>query len=113
MQFGLHDSQVSQVASEIAARSLGIPNLAPSVLPLFQVAERVAPYDGSAVVVYDVGGTATPQTNTAPERDNGVHEAVRRLDAAQRQIDAFLRPDGTIQNYCDGPCVFRNVPGVE
>ena len=113
MQFGLHDSQVSQVASEIAARSLGIPNLAPTVLPLFQVAERVAPYDGSAVVVYDVGGTATPQTNTAPERDNGVHEAVRRLDAAQRQIDAFLRPDGTIQNYCDGPCVFRNVPGVE
>ena len=50
--------------------------------------------------------TPAPGTNTAPERDNGVHEAVRRRDA-------FLRPDGTIQNFCDGPCTFRNVPGVE
>ncbi len=113
MQFGLQDSQVSQVGSEIEARSLGIPNLAPTVLPLFQVPERPAPFDGSAFVVYDVGASPAPLTNTPPERDNGVHEAVRRLDAAQRQIDAFLRPDGTIRNFCDGPCAFDDVPGVE
>ena len=29
---------------------------------------------------------------------------VRQLDAAQRQIDAFLRPDGRIEQFCDGPC---------
>ncbi len=51
-------------------------------------------------------------TNTPPSFDNGVHEAVRRLDAAQRQIDAFLRPDGTVQSFCNGACVFSNVPGV-
>jgi hypothetical protein len=79
---------------------------------LFQVPEMPAPFDGSAFVVYDVNGAPPPLTNTAPTMDNGVHEAVRRLDAAQRQIDAFLRGDGTVQNFCDGACVFQNVPGV-
>jgi hypothetical protein len=114
MQMGLHDWQVSNLASEIEARSLGIPNLAPSALPLFDVPEMAAPFDGSAFVPYDVGGLPEPLTNIPPGTgdDNGVHEAVRRLDAAQQQIDAFLRPDGTVQNFCDGPCVFQNVPGV-
>ena len=64
-------------------------------------------------MIYDVNGTVPPLTNTPPETENGVHEAVRRLDAARRQIDAFLRPDGLVENFCDGPCFFRDVPGVE
>jgi hypothetical protein len=112
LQIGLHDSQVPNIGSEIEARSLGLLNLAPTALPLFQVPEMMAPFDGSAFIPYDVGGTPEPLVNIPPDSDNGVHEAVRRLDAAQRQIDAFLRPDGTVQNFCTGPCVFQNVPGV-
>ena len=112
MQNGLHDSQVGNLATQIEVRSLGIPNLSPTALSLFQVPEMPAPIDGSAFVPYDVGGKPESLTNTPPDSDNGVHEAVRRLDAAQRQIDAFLRPDGSVQNFCDGACVFQNVPGV-
>jgi hypothetical protein len=65
------------------------------------------------LVPYDVNATLTPLTNAPPDSDNGVHEAVRRLDAAQRQVDAFLRPDGRVENYCDGPCFFTGVPNVE
>ena len=81
--------------------------------PQVLIPEMAAPFDGSAWVPYDVGGTPVPLDNTAPPAENGVHEAVRRLDAAQRQIDAFLRPDGTVQNFCPGACVFSDVPGVE
>lgn len=112
MQIGLHDSQVPNLATEIQARSLGIPMPAPSAWPLFQVPEMTAPFDGSAMVPYDVSATPEPLTNTPPLFDNGVHEAIRRLDAAQSQIDAFLRPDGVVQNFCDGPCVFYDVPNV-
>ncbi len=113
MQIGIYDSQVTNIGSTIQARSLGLPNLAPTVLPLFGVPEMRAPFDGSAFVPYDVNATATPLTNLPPAADNGVHEAVRRLDAAQRQIDAFLRPDGRIENFCPGPCFFTGVPDVE
>lgn len=113
LQNGINDSQVSHVATEIQARSLGIPAVAPSAYPAFGVAEMAAPFDGSAWVPYDVTSTPPPLTNTPPSFENGVHEAIRRLDAAQRQIDAFLRPDGMVRNFCEGPCVFTNVPGVE
>jgi len=114
MQVGVHDSQVPNLGSEIQVRSLGIPVPAPSALPLFQVPEMTAPFDGSAFVPYDVSATPEPLTNTPPPGgDNGVHEAIRRLDAAQSQIDAFLRPDGTVQNFCPGACIFHDVPGVD
>ena len=112
MQIGLYDSQVSNIATTIEARSFGIPNLAPTILPLFGVPEMEAPFDGSAFVPYDVNAVVSPLTNTPPAGENGVHEAVRRLDAARRQIDAFLRPDGRVENFCDGPCFFMDVPNV-
>jgi hypothetical protein len=112
LQTGINDSQVSQVAAVIQVRSLGIPAVAPSANPVFGISEMEPPFDGSAWVPYDVSSTPPPLTNTAPPFENGVHEAVRRLDAAQLQIDAFLRPDGTVQNFCGGPCKFTDVPGV-
>src|SRR5262249_49953079 len=81
LQIGLHDSQVGNLGSEIEARSLGLKNVLPTALSLFQVPEMAAPFDDSAFVPYDVGGKPEPLTNTPPDTDNGVHEAVRRLDA--------------------------------
>lgn len=112
MQVGINDSQVSHVAAEIQARSLGIPTTAPSAHPVFGIPEVEAPFAGSAYVPYDVGGVAPPLTADPPTVENGVHEAVRRLPAAQMQINAFLRPDGRIENFCDGACTFENVPNV-
>ncbi|HVM95769.1 MAG TPA: hypothetical protein VMT89_05240, partial [Candidatus Acidoferrales bacterium] len=113
MQNGINDSQVAHIATVIQARSLGIPAVAPSVYPSFGIPEMEPPFDGSAWNPYDVHGSPPPLANLPPAFENGVHEAVRRLDAAQRQIDAFLRPDGTVQSFCGGPCSFTNVPNVQ
>lgn len=113
LQAALHDSQMTNVATEIAARSLAIAAVAPSVVPWFQIRERQPPFDGSAVALYDLNGTPAPLTNVPPATDNGVHDALLRLDAAQRQADAFLRPDGRVESFCDGPCFFRDLPGVD
>jgi hypothetical protein len=109
---GLEDSQVSHYSVVVQVRSLGIPALAPSAYPSFGIPEMAAPFDGSAWVPFDLGAVPGPLTNESPSIENGVHEAVRRLDAAQRQLDAFLRPDGMVINPCEGPCSFRGVPGV-
>ena len=112
LQVGVQDSQVSHVAAEIQARSMGLPTTAPSARPVFGIPEIEAPFDGSAFIPYEVGGLPAPLTNEAPLIENGVHEAVRRLPEAQMQIDAFLRPDGQIVNFCDGACAFEDVPNV-
>jgi len=109
---GIDDSQVSHYSVEVQVRSLGIPAMAPSAHPAYGIAEMAAPFDGSAWVPFDLNAVPLPLTNDQPEIENGVHEAVRRLDAAQLQLDAFLRPDGLVQNFCGGACAFRNVPGV-
>lgn len=112
-QVGVNDSQVSYIAAEIQARSLGIPTIDPPAFDLFGIPALTPPFDGSAFVEYDVNGAAAPLTNTPPPHDNGVHEAIRRLHVAQQQIDAFLRPDGRVESFCGGPCRFVNVPNVD
>jgi len=44
-----------------------------------------------------------PLTNTPPTFNNRAHGSTG-VPAAGAQIDAFLRPDGRIENFCDGPC---------
>jgi hypothetical protein len=47
------DSQVSNVATEIAVRSLGIPQIAPPLRSFFDVPESATPVDGSALQEID------------------------------------------------------------
>jgi hypothetical protein len=101
-QVGKEDAQVPNISSDAAARTVGLPVLSTSAVHPWglSVAE---PGAVSAMVYYDLGAPPQPPTN-APGMENHVHGDQRGLDAAQRQIDAFLRDGGTIQNFCDGDC---------
>lgn len=57
--------------------------------------------DNPARTVCDSG--VPPLSNTAPRFNNRAHGSTGNLTTAA-QIDAFLRPNGSIQNFCDGPC---------
>ncbi len=104
-QVGLNDAQVPNVASDMAIRTMGIPQFVPTVHEVWGSEEVTdARADGSVAQYWDCGDDPVPEGNAAPDEDQGCHENTRRFASAMGQMDAFWQPDGTAQNLCQGPC---------
>jgi hypothetical protein len=73
------DSQVSNLATEIALRSLGIPQVSPALHSFFDVPEVAAPIDGSAFVEIDWGRCGR-RCNVPGEDDAGDAECTTDAD---------------------------------
>lgn len=101
---GKNDALVTNIASDMAARTAGFPLVTPALAPVWGLEERAAPYDGSGYVYYDAGDPEVPFGNRPPEEDGGIHGDLRKISAHMAQVDAFLRPGGQIVHTCDGPC---------
>jgi hypothetical protein len=114
------DHQVSNQASEILARTLGIPQLLGSLQQglagIPDVAEGPSGLD-SALVTYDTGsfdvfdagldGVTPGLSNTIVSPDKCDPHGYRfPIPASLDQLLEFLQPGGTIFNYCtdDGVC---------
>jgi hypothetical protein len=117
MTVAFMDLQVSNQASEIMARSLGIPNLVGSIqeqLPAIPDADAGAEGLDSALVIYDVGDLdpfdpayepfRPPLANRIVEDNKCDPHGLPRLSipASIEQLRAFLRPGGRIFNFCTG-----------
>jgi hypothetical protein len=101
-QVGLYDADTTNVASEIAGRTLGLSELTPTAHAVWGLPAAAPPLD-SGFVVYDEGA-APIGDDTLPPAENGVHERVRRDPRAQAQIVAFLRAGGSVIDTCAGAC---------
>jgi len=104
-QIGIADAQVPNLSSHLCARIADLPLLSPTNRAIPGVSEAEGPLS-SAMVEFDFhipepypGLYAEP-----PSEGNDAHEGVRRTASGQAQIDAFLRPDGMVESFCDGPC---------
>ncbi|MFN8642352.1 MAG: hypothetical protein U0802_12115 [Candidatus Binatia bacterium] len=109
------DKQVSNQCTEIAARTLQLPNLAPGSLQrgLQGIPDLDGPLD-SAYVMYDSGAFdifnpahepfIPPLANRIPSPVCDPHGARPAIPAGIRQLANFLRPGGQIENFCDGDC---------
>lgn len=107
MQTGLYDSLVPNIASDVQARTLGVKHLAPSSRKVAGLDDVNGPYDGSAQIDFDFKVPANKHHGveaTIPTEDNKVHGNLRKLEVCWKQIDAFLKPDGKVQSFCDGAC---------
>ncbi|MFI7623270.1 hypothetical protein [Micromonospora echinofusca] len=117
MHVAFGDQQVSTVAAEVQARTIGArlhtPALAdgwsPDVRPYWGIAPiRSYPYAGSAMVVWNSGvAYAPPPTNLAPagpEYGDDSHEFPRAQAAAQRQKAVFLLTGKVIDVCGRKPC---------
>jgi hypothetical protein len=100
---GRYDAQVPNVSSDIAARTMGLPLLTPSPYEVWRVPTVSAPAE-SAYVIYDVGADPVPLGSIAAEEDNVAHGGVRKNEGSMRQWDAFMRPDGRVEHFCNGAC---------
>jgi hypothetical protein len=101
MEIAIADDEVTNIASDYQARTMGIPLLAPSVYEPFGVAPAEGPLS-SAMVIYDYGlGDTIPPTNEPPP-DNDVHSFVRKQGAHIEMMRAFLET-GEIVQTCTSP----------
>lgn len=104
-QMGLNDAQVSNVVTEMIARTEGEPFLSPAVVQPWGITPVKGPL-ASGVSSWNLNTTPVPQpTNLTPGQDNGVHEGVRWIPQVQTQIDTFFAT-GQVVDECGGsPCV--------
>ena len=109
------DQEVSNQGTEVAARTLGLPSLIGSLQSgLAQIPDLPGPLP-SALAMYDTGAFELdnpvdqpfipPLANLQPQPNRcDPHGRQALIPAAQRQIAAFLRPGGQVENFCNGIC---------
>jgi hypothetical protein len=109
------DKQVSNQCTEIAARTLQLPNLVPASLQreLQGIPDREGPLD-SAYVMYDTGAFdlfdpahqpfIPPLSNVIPSDVCDPHGDRPRIPDGIRMLVNFLQPDGQVANFCTDIC---------
>lgn len=108
------DAQVSNVCSDIAARTMQLPWIRSSVYEPYGVAEGILPAtDGpsdSAYVIFQLDDVEPiPQGTAIADEDNSAHNDLRYLDPMLEQLDRFCRPDGQVFDTCPaGSCLLEN-----
>lgn len=114
MTMAFLDHQVSNQATEIAARTLGLPSLEGSLLAGLPLIPDLPGPLSSAFVVYDTGSLMIGDPDSEPfipplanltVKDGICDPHARRVQipASLRQLTHFLG-SGEITNFCDGLC---------
>ncbi|HEY0192940.1 MAG TPA: hypothetical protein VGC42_17610 [Kofleriaceae bacterium] len=100
MWYSEGDCLVSNLTTELTARTMGIPMLGPSVKPAWGV-DLAAGAQASGIVLFnDHPAPLPPDTNTPPAKDNGTHSGINRKPAALRMVQQFLLGPRQAVNGC-------------
>jgi hypothetical protein len=118
MEVAVGDQQVTTIAAEIEARTIGArvfrPTFAsgrtPRINSFFGFQPLRANDTGSGIVMWDSGMALPPLTNTPPRIGDDSHEDPRATPANREQKSRFLQKNGVISDVCGGkPCVAVHV----
>jgi hypothetical protein len=103
MHAGLSDTSVPNMATHMHARMLGLPVLQPAPRQVFGLAQVTGP-TAAALNEFDLKTPPLDLLAQPAEVENTVHTSQRTLGASKKQVDLFLRKDGSAQHTCDGVC---------
>ncbi len=88
--YSLGDCLVNNISSELVAREMGLPVVAPSVKMPWGLQQITGPME-SGVTIYDDHPTPMPfDSNIPPIEDNGTHSGINKKPAPMRQVQQFL-----------------------
>jgi hypothetical protein len=114
LHVALGDFQVSPLAAEIEARTIGAHAHVPiaaagrlkEVQPMWGIDPITTyPYDGSAIVLWDSGTPDIPLANLPPRAGRDPHGDPRSDVTARQQKSDFLWVGGAVYDLCGGhPC---------
>ncbi len=105
MWYAIGDSLVTNIATEMVAREMGLPMLAPSVKPAWGLPLAAGPLPNGVTLYDEHPLPLPPDTNVPPKEDNGTHSGVNRNPAALRQVEQFL-----LQNVVVDECKLADAP---
>jgi pimeloyl-ACP methyl ester carboxylesterase len=109
MWYSIGDCLVSNVTTEMVARTMGIDMIGPSVKAPWGLAIKSGVQGNGIVVFDDHPAPLPPDTNEPPAKDNGTHAGINRKAAALRMVQSFLLPP--VQKAVDG-CIVGNRPAA-
>jgi hypothetical protein len=103
LQVGLGDNAVPCSAGFLHARAIGAKQMMPAPQKIFGLEETTGGASGSTITLFDYH-LENPNDFPLPQSPNMLHDVLRTNEAALKQMDAFLKPDGVAVHPCDGPC---------
>lgn len=104
LQLGLGDNAVPSSAGFLHARAIGAKQMMPAPKKIFGLEETTGgDAAGSTITLFDYG-VENPNDFPFPQSPNDLHDTLRTNEAALKQMDAFLMPNGIAIHACDGPC---------
>ena len=106
--YSLGDCLVTNISTEMIARTMGIDLLGPAVKPVWGMPAKDGPLV-NGMTNYNEHRTPLPSDlNIPPVSDNGTHSGVNRNASALRQVEAFLLGNQQVIQTCGGatpaPC---------
>jgi hypothetical protein len=99
MWYSIGDCLVSNITTEMVARTMGIDVIAPSAKSPWGLTPKPVPLTNGILVFDEHPTPLPPDTNVPPATDNGTHSGINRRAAALREVQSFLLSD-TVSAPC-------------
>ncbi|HTE52991.1 MAG TPA: hypothetical protein VK698_19195 [Kofleriaceae bacterium] len=96
---GVNDCLVTNLSTEMVARTLGVPVTGPSVKTPFGLEVTTEPVASGFTIYDEHREPGVPSTNVPPADDNGTHSGVNSNPAVLREVVGFLT-EGQVRNEC-------------
>jgi len=100
MWYSMGDCLVSNITTEMVARTMGITLIDPAVKQVWSMTPAPGPMVNGINVFNDHPTPLPPDTNVPPAVDNGTHSGINRKAAALRMVQAFLLGDQMAKQTC-------------